>query len=57
MPDLFSQPRVCGSGETIPLCGHTPCFIVLAVQIEEVELKPGGSEIDVTESNKREYVK
>ena len=32
-------------------------IVVNLTQIEEVELKPGGSEIDVTESNKKEYVK
>ena len=25
-------------------------------QVEDVELKPGGADIDVTESNKKEYV-
>jgi hypothetical protein len=28
----------------------------LGPQVEEVDLKPGGADIDVTESNKKEYV-
>ncbi len=28
----------------------------LFIQIENIELKPGGADIDVTESNKKEYV-
>ena len=31
-------------------CGH------VCIQVEEIELKPGGGDIDVTESNKKEYV-
>lgn len=27
------------------------------VQVEEIELKPNGGDIDVVEENKREYVK
>ena len=31
--------------------------VIISIQIEDVELKPGGSEIEVTESNKKEYIK
>ena len=30
---------------------------ILYVQVEEVNLKPGGDSIEVVESNKREYIK
>ena len=30
---------------------------ILHVQVEEVNLKPGGDSIEVVESNKREYIK
>lgn len=33
-----------------------PFIFAPPLQVEEVELKPGGAEIDVTESNKKEYV-
>ena len=34
---------------------HVTCYIY--VQVEEIELKPNGGDIDVVEENKREYVK
>ena len=30
--------------------------ITLVLQVDEVDLKPNGSEIDVTERNRKEYV-
>ena len=34
---------------------HVTCYVY--VQVEEIELKPNGGDIDVVEENKREYVK
>ena len=34
---------------------HVTCYMY--VQVEEIELKPNGGDIDVVEENKREYVK
>ena len=30
---------------------------LFSCQVEEINLKPNGSEIDVTEENKKEYIK
>ena len=30
---------------------------VIYIQVEEIELKPNGADIDVTEENKKEYIK
>lgn len=36
---------------------HCVVLWLVPLQIEEVELKAGGADIDVTEANKKEYVK
>ena len=32
------------------------CLLAVCVQVEEIELKPGGTDIDVTEDNRKEYI-
>ena len=36
---------------------HVYMYVQCHVQVEEVALKPGGANIDVSETNKREYVR
>ena len=54
---VWSESRLCNiimvcTRITFDLCPFPPC----SRQVEDVELKPGGADIDVTESNKKEYV-
>lgn len=39
-----------------PLCLNFTATREFVGQVEEVELKPGGTDIEVTEENKKEYV-
>ncbi len=57
----LSGSGLCGSALwrclVVPL-NNLIIFLSLSlfIQIENIELKPGGADIDVTESNKKEYV-
>lgn len=54
--EFYNSIKYILENDPEPLCLTFTANREFVGQVEEVELKPGGGDIDVTESNRKEYV-
>ncbi len=54
--EFYNSIKYVLENDPEPLCLTFTANSEFVGQVEEVELKPGGGDIEVTESNKKEYI-